>query len=581
MHAHPSDRTPAGQESRRTPSRSLAGTPGPGRASHSLLALQAAAGNAAVVQMLRAAGHPGAREGHQHGAGCGHLPDEPAQVQRSTVSNVLRRGGRPLDDDTRHEMESRLGADFSDVRVHSDSAARASAAELGARAYTSGSHVVIGAGGGDKHTLAHELTHVIQQRNGPVSGSDTGQGFAVSDPGDRFERAAEANAQKVMSGPVPDVQRLPGSGPGATTGTVGAAGLDAVQRASTSTLESAVVTSYHPTKPNAQPAQNLTVQRPKTVTGPIAPTGTAGRAAAPNPIAVRELQKSYKSQMGARGAPSEPEVWKDLFGGAGYDRGHVMGLEVGGSDKRENIVPQWSLNQGTGMWRRIEQALVGVSSGNLRFEVSYRTDRGNHRWVMIPSKIDIFLNNATYDSWENEPDVNDLMRAGRDPSDAAEYYKEAKEGLNGQTTLSESQMQDFALAALSHDKATFLAYQDYEGSRAQGLSPGAGASTADTHMQGMTRSSFPKERRDKLISSYIDAGWVTKSGTGAAATYTLHDVQVPVFDSDTDTGSSSDSDVDMSDGSQPAPGQPFLTMRFDSQGSGSDSDYDDAMSTGS
>ncbi|MFD0392147.1 DUF4157 domain-containing protein [Streptomyces nogalater] len=42
-------------------------------------------------------------------------------------------------------METRLGADFSDVRVHMDAAAQASAADIGARAYTSGSHVVIGA----------------------------------------------------------------------------------------------------------------------------------------------------------------------------------------------------------------------------------------------------------------------------------------------------------------------------------------------------------------------------------------------------------------------------------------------------
>jgi hypothetical protein len=95
-------------------------------------------------------------------------------------------------------MESRLGADFSDVRLHTGSAARASAAEVGARAYTSGSHIVIGDGGGDKHTLAHELTHVIQQRQGPVAGTDNGAGLSVSDPGDRFERAAEANAVRVM-----------------------------------------------------------------------------------------------------------------------------------------------------------------------------------------------------------------------------------------------------------------------------------------------------------------------------------------------------------------------------------------------
>ncbi|MFF7969413.1 DUF4157 domain-containing protein [Streptomyces sp. NPDC007903] len=150
--------------------------------------------------MLRRAGRSGVPEEHQHGADCDHQQTE-HPVQRSTVHDVLRTPGRPLKDDTRNEMETRLGADFSDVRIHTDAAARASVAEVGARAYTSGSHVVIGDGGGDKHTLAHELTHVIQQRQGPVAGTDNGDGLSVSDPGDRFEREAEANARRAMNGP--------------------------------------------------------------------------------------------------------------------------------------------------------------------------------------------------------------------------------------------------------------------------------------------------------------------------------------------------------------------------------------------
>ncbi|MEV5978105.1 DUF4157 domain-containing protein [Streptomyces sp. NPDC052114] len=167
-----------------------------------LLALQRGAGNAAVVQMLRRAGHTFAAEAHQHGPGCGHGGERPA-VQRAAVHDVLRSAGRPLDEPTRTDMESRLGADFSDVRVHTDAAAKASAAEVGARAYTSGSHVVIGDGGADRHTLAHELTHVIQQRQGPVAGTDNGSGLKVSDPSDRFEREAEANAHRALAGPTP------------------------------------------------------------------------------------------------------------------------------------------------------------------------------------------------------------------------------------------------------------------------------------------------------------------------------------------------------------------------------------------
>ncbi|MFE7132713.1 DUF4157 domain-containing protein [Streptomyces sp. NPDC057638] len=181
----------------RRPARDTA--PGAAR-SWGLGTLQRTIGNAAVVQLLRRAGHEGAEEeqgGHQEGPGA----RVGAAFQRSSVPTVLRSGGRAMDRATRGDMESRLGADFSAVRIHTGSAARRSAAEIGARAYTSGDHIVLGEGGGDRHTLAHELTHVIQQRQGPVAGTDNGAGLRVSDPSDRFEREAEANAVRVMSGP--------------------------------------------------------------------------------------------------------------------------------------------------------------------------------------------------------------------------------------------------------------------------------------------------------------------------------------------------------------------------------------------
>ncbi|MGA5044250.1 DUF4157 domain-containing protein [Streptomyces arboris] len=225
MHAQENDRTVRAESAPRTPSRTPA-VEGGASAPHGLMELQATVGNAAVVQMLRRTGYAGEGEGHRHGAGCGHGGGE-GVVQRSAVHDVLRTPGRPLDDATRGDMEARLGADFSDVRIHNDAAAKASAAEVGARAYTSGSHVVIGDGGADKHTLAHELTHVIQQRSGPVAGTVNGAGLKVSDPSDRFEREAEANATRVMRSAAPEaaapVQRARASAP--------ASGVAAVQRA--------------------------------------------------------------------------------------------------------------------------------------------------------------------------------------------------------------------------------------------------------------------------------------------------------------------------------------------------------------
>ncbi|MEY9932150.1 hypothetical protein ABH926_006799 [Catenulispora sp. GP43] len=190
------------------PSKQLAYSPG------TMFQLQRAIGNAAVSRLVNGASGANSANGadqHTHSPGCGHGSGQgPAEapVQRSLVPGVLSSPGTPLAAPVRADMEARLGADFSDVRLHTDSVAHSSAAEIGARAYTSGSHIVIGEGGGDSHTLAHELTHVIQQRRGSVAGTDNGSGLSVSDPGDRFEREAEANATRVMASapPVSDTQ---------------------------------------------------------------------------------------------------------------------------------------------------------------------------------------------------------------------------------------------------------------------------------------------------------------------------------------------------------------------------------------
>ena len=140
------------------------------------------------------------------------------EEDRSPVHDVVGSGGTPLDGDTRADMESRLGHDFGDVRVHTDAAAHDSAVGVNANAYTVGSHVVFQRDKYDpastegRTTLAHELTHVVQQRSGPVDGTPAAGGIQLSDPGDRYEREAAATAERAMSAPAPvaaDVQTSP------------------------------------------------------------------------------------------------------------------------------------------------------------------------------------------------------------------------------------------------------------------------------------------------------------------------------------------------------------------------------------
>jgi hypothetical protein len=136
-------------------------------------------------------------------AGVGSLAEKGEGT--SPVHEVINSAGEALDSGTQADMEARFGEDFSDVRVHTDGAADVSAQAVNARAYTAGANIVFQSGmydpGSDdgKRMLAHELTHVVQQRNGPVEGADAGDGVKVSDPTDRFEREAEANADRVMT----------------------------------------------------------------------------------------------------------------------------------------------------------------------------------------------------------------------------------------------------------------------------------------------------------------------------------------------------------------------------------------------
>jgi hypothetical protein len=129
------------------------------------------------------------------------------EQEPSPVKDVVNSGsGAPLDKETRAFMESSLGADFGDVRVHSDSKASESARAVQAHAYTVGNDVVFQSGKyspeseSGKRMLAHELTHVVQQRSGPVDGTPAPGGIKISNPSDSFEQAAERSADRVMSG---------------------------------------------------------------------------------------------------------------------------------------------------------------------------------------------------------------------------------------------------------------------------------------------------------------------------------------------------------------------------------------------
>ncbi|HEX6938861.1 MAG TPA: DUF4157 domain-containing protein [Longimicrobiales bacterium] len=130
------------------------------------------------------------------------------------VQDVLRSPGRPLDAAARAYFEPRFGVEFDRVRIHTDADAARSADALGALAYTVGRDIVFAAGryapetAEGKRLLAHELTHVQQQRGASVPGTRgviqrqpaptpraPGAGSGAPDPG--FEEEADRPSFRV------------------------------------------------------------------------------------------------------------------------------------------------------------------------------------------------------------------------------------------------------------------------------------------------------------------------------------------------------------------------------------------------
>ncbi len=123
---------------------------------------------------------------------------EPQLQAKSDVSNLhastelerqldaTKGSGYALQQDTRTSMESSFGADFSNVRVHTNNNAVQMSQELGAQAFTHGSDIYFNSGkyntqsSSGQHLLAHELTHTIQQKGAVRAKSSNPSGGALA-----------------------------------------------------------------------------------------------------------------------------------------------------------------------------------------------------------------------------------------------------------------------------------------------------------------------------------------------------------------------------------------------------------------
>jgi Domain of unknown function (DUF4157) len=136
-------------------------------------------------------------------------------VLDDTIARAIhsKRGtGEPLDSSTASTLGESMGHDFSDVNVHKDAESDHLNKSVQAEAFTTGKDIFFREGKYDpvsnegQKLLAHELTHVVQQRDAPPATE-----LRVSDPGDASEQQASSVADKVTS-------------PGASTGAAASVG---------------------------------------------------------------------------------------------------------------------------------------------------------------------------------------------------------------------------------------------------------------------------------------------------------------------------------------------------------------------
>jgi len=119
-------------------------------------------------------------------------------LQRSAGNQAVQkllpqREGDPIPDEERGKLEAAFGRDLSEIRIHRDQSA---ASCQSATAFTSGRDIYFAPGGYGAETLAHEVTHVIQQQQASewLPNEDKSQ-----------ERQAVSASSAVMAGHAADV----------------------------------------------------------------------------------------------------------------------------------------------------------------------------------------------------------------------------------------------------------------------------------------------------------------------------------------------------------------------------------------
>jgi Domain of unknown function (DUF4157) len=112
--------------------------------------------------------------------------------------------GSKLDEGVQQHLEQHLGADLSNVQIHTNNEADQLSKSVNAIAFTTGQDIFFSSGSYNptstegQHLIAHEVVHTVQQANGAVAGTPTVGGISISDPSDEFEQEAEQIAHEIV-----------------------------------------------------------------------------------------------------------------------------------------------------------------------------------------------------------------------------------------------------------------------------------------------------------------------------------------------------------------------------------------------
>ena len=180
----------------------------------------------------------------------------------SLISRVIARGGEPLSGTVRAQYERQLQHDFSQVRIHTDPLAAASARAIGADAYTSGTHIVLADDPGatrpaGRRVLAHELAHVLQQGGYNSTPRTLGHAGTVAEQEAADAPGASPMASRRWRHRVRDPSRAgPSSGwkPARITSTCSTSASGSVTECTFSTFLAASWNSAAPTRPISTPS---------------------------------------------------------------------------------------------------------------------------------------------------------------------------------------------------------------------------------------------------------------------------------------------------------------------------------------